>query len=94
VQAGIVAARVGSVTTVTLNSPDKLNAMSRAMWRALQAAFEAIQADANCRCAYATPPEHQEDIAAFLAKRKPFFLNPKRPSARHAHPACTRQRQR
>jgi enoyl-CoA hydratase/carnithine racemase len=50
VQPGILVARVGSVTTVTLNSPDKLNAMSRAMWRALKAAFEAIQVDANCRC--------------------------------------------
>ena len=46
---GIRVAQDGSLTTVTLHSPDKLNAMSRAMWRDLQAAFEAIQADANCR---------------------------------------------
>ncbi len=38
------------ITTVVLNSPDKLNAMSRAMWRDLKTAFEAIQADSNTRC--------------------------------------------
>jgi len=50
VQAGIRVAQEGAVTTVTLNSPDKLNAMSRTMWRELKGAFEAIQADAQCRC--------------------------------------------
>jgi len=40
----------GPITTVTLHSPDKLNAMSRAMWRDLRAAFLAIQADAQVRC--------------------------------------------
>ncbi len=40
----------GPITTVTLHNPDKLNAMSRAMWRELKAVFEAIQADAHCRC--------------------------------------------
>ena len=40
----------GPITTVTLHNPDKLNAMSRAMWRELKAVFEAIQADAGCRC--------------------------------------------
>jgi enoyl-CoA hydratase/carnithine racemase len=48
--AGIVVAQNGPVTTVTLNSPDKLNAMSRAMWRDLKAAFEAIQVAPDTRC--------------------------------------------
>ena len=48
--AGISVARQGPVATVTLNSPDKLNAMSRAMWRELKTAFEALQADADVRC--------------------------------------------
>ena len=47
---GIQVAQDGAITTVTLNSPDKLNAMSRTMWRELKSVFEAIQADADCRC--------------------------------------------
>ena len=41
---------VGDVAHVTLSHPGKLNAMSRAMWRDLRGAFEAIQQDANIRC--------------------------------------------
>jgi enoyl-CoA hydratase/carnithine racemase len=41
----------GAITRVLLSHPGKLNAMSRAMWRELRAAFERIQADAACRCA-------------------------------------------
>jgi enoyl-CoA hydratase/carnithine racemase len=48
--AGIAVEHQGPVATVVLNSPDKLNAMSRAMWRALKLAFQAIQADAAIRC--------------------------------------------
>ena len=49
-QAGIAVARKGAITSVVLNSPDKLNAMSRSMWRELKAAFESIQADPSVRC--------------------------------------------
>jgi enoyl-CoA hydratase/carnithine racemase len=35
---------------VVLNSPDKLNAMSRAMWRDLESAFLEIQSDSSTRC--------------------------------------------
>jgi enoyl-CoA hydratase/carnithine racemase len=48
--AGITVQRQGHISTVVLNNPDKLNAMSRAMWRALKAAFLAIQADGATRC--------------------------------------------
>ncbi|RFO98394.1 enoyl-CoA hydratase [Rhodoferax lacus] len=48
--AGISVARLGGVATVTLNNPDKLNAMSRAMWRELKTAFVALQVDADVRC--------------------------------------------
>jgi enoyl-CoA hydratase/carnithine racemase len=48
--AGILVEKNDLVTTVTLNSPDKLNAMSRAMWRELKLAFESIQADTATRC--------------------------------------------
>ncbi|WP_332777131.1 enoyl-CoA hydratase/isomerase family protein [Polaromonas sp.] len=40
----------GSLAVVTLSHPGKLNAMSRAMWRALRTVFEGIQASADVRC--------------------------------------------
>jgi enoyl-CoA hydratase/carnithine racemase len=40
----------GSVAFVTLSHPGKFNAMSRAMWRELRAAFERIQQAADLRC--------------------------------------------
>jgi enoyl-CoA hydratase/carnithine racemase len=42
--------RQGALALVTLSHPGKRNAMSRAMWRALRAGFEAIQAEPGCRC--------------------------------------------
>jgi len=47
---GIIVENQGPITTVTLSSPDKLNAMSRAMWRDLRTAFLSIQANADVRC--------------------------------------------
>lgn len=47
---GITVQRQGHISTVVLNSPDKLNAMSRAMWRDLKTAFLEIQADSAIRC--------------------------------------------
>lgn len=38
------------VACVTLRHPGKLNAMSRAMWRALRSVFEDIQRSADVRC--------------------------------------------
>jgi enoyl-CoA hydratase/carnithine racemase len=40
----------GSLAFVTLSHPGKFNAMSRAMWRELRAAFERIQQAADLRC--------------------------------------------
>lgn len=48
--AGVELAREGALATVTLNSPDKLNAMSRAMWRELRSAFVSLQGDPTLRC--------------------------------------------
>ena len=48
--AGITVQRQDHISTVVLNSPDKLNAMSRAMWRDLRAAFLEIQAGSATRC--------------------------------------------
>ena len=49
--ASVLPAIDGSAANVTLSQPAKLNAMSRAMWRDLRRVFEAIQQDANIRCA-------------------------------------------
>ena len=37
------------LATVTLCNPERLNAMTRAMWRALRTEFEALSADAALR---------------------------------------------
>jgi enoyl-CoA hydratase/carnithine racemase len=47
---GILTTRDGPVATVTLNRPDKLNALTKAMWRALGEAIERLGADASVRC--------------------------------------------
>jgi enoyl-CoA hydratase/carnithine racemase len=47
---GIMVDCQNHICNVVLNSPDKLNAMSRAMWRDLKAAFHNIQADSRIRC--------------------------------------------
>ena len=42
--------RAGHVVTITLNRPDKLNAMSAVMFREIGEAFEAAAADPEVRC--------------------------------------------
>lgn len=42
--------QTGSLGWVTISSPGKLNAMSRAMWRTLRAVFEAAQTSSSLRC--------------------------------------------
>jgi enoyl-CoA hydratase/carnithine racemase len=49
-QSGIHVERQGSIATVVLNSPDKLNAMSHGMWRGLKQVFLDLQSDAAMRC--------------------------------------------
>ncbi|CAG0983847.1 partial putative enoyl-CoA hydratase, partial [Rhodocyclaceae bacterium] len=39
-----------AVAVVTLANPDKLNAVTAAMWRKLKAVFDAMAADAELRC--------------------------------------------
>ncbi|MCW5632426.1 MAG: enoyl-CoA hydratase/isomerase family protein [Rubrivivax sp.] len=40
----------GAIATVVLNRPEKLNAMTKAMWRALGEALNALSADDTVRC--------------------------------------------
>lgn len=46
----ILSSRDGAVVTVSLNKPDKLNAMDLPMWQGLGDAFAAINADDSIRC--------------------------------------------
>lgn len=46
----ILSTRDGTVATVTLNKPEKLNALDLPMWQGLAEAFEAINADDAVRC--------------------------------------------
>jgi enoyl-CoA hydratase/carnithine racemase len=43
--------RHGPIARVVLSHPEKLNAMSRAMWRELRAVFHGLQQDSQVRCA-------------------------------------------
>src|SRR3954470_16902391 len=40
----------GAIATVTLNRPEKLNALTRPMWMRLGEAFEQLSADDSVRC--------------------------------------------
>jgi enoyl-CoA hydratase/carnithine racemase len=42
--------RDGAIATVTLNKPDRLNALDRGMWEALGEAMHALSADDDLRC--------------------------------------------
>ena len=46
----IVVSSPGPIVTVVLNRPEKLNALTKAMWQALGSAIEALSADDTVRC--------------------------------------------
>ena len=46
----IVLQRAGSIATVTLSNPDKLNALDVAMWRELASTFRTLSQDESLRC--------------------------------------------
>jgi enoyl-CoA hydratase len=46
----ILIQREGAIATVVLNRPDKLNALTRAMWVRLGQVFEQLSADEDLRC--------------------------------------------
>src|SRR3546814_20489776 len=50
----ILLAREGDIATVTLNRPDKLNAVDLAMWRRLGEVAHALSADDAVRCVVVT----------------------------------------
>jgi enoyl-CoA hydratase/carnithine racemase len=46
----ILVERDGAIATVVLNRPDKLNALTRAMWTRLGQVFDELSADGDLRC--------------------------------------------
>jgi len=46
----ILTARDGAIVTVTLNNPERLNALSKAMWSRLGETMHALDADDSVRC--------------------------------------------
>ena len=46
----ILVQRDAAIATVVLNRPDKLNALTRAMWQRLGQVFVALSADDDLRC--------------------------------------------
>jgi len=70
----ILATRAGPVATVVLNRPEKLNALTKAMWRALGETIAALSADDSLRCVVVRGAGERafspgNDIAEFAAER-------------------------
>ena len=70
----ILVTRAGPIATVTLNRPDKLNALTRAMWGALGEAIDALSADDALRCVIVRGAGEKafspgNDIAEFATER-------------------------
>jgi enoyl-CoA hydratase/carnithine racemase len=70
----ILATRAGPIATVVLNRPDKLNALTRAMWGALGEAIGALSADDTLRCVILRGAGEKafspgNDIAEFATER-------------------------
>jgi len=66
--------RAGPIATVVLNRPDKLNALTRAMWQALGEAIDALSADDALRCVIVRGAGEKafspgNDIAEFATER-------------------------
>ncbi len=47
---GVLVARDGAIATVTLNKPERLNALGKSMWRALGEIFGDLDRDESLRC--------------------------------------------
>lgn len=69
----ILVDRTGGVATVTLNRPERLNALNRPMWPLLASAFETVSADTDVRCVVMTGAGRSfspgADISEFAEER-------------------------
>jgi enoyl-CoA hydratase/carnithine racemase len=71
---GVLVARDGVVATVTLNKPERLNALDQPMWRALGEIFTELDRDESLRCVVLRGAGDKAfaagaDIAEFAAER-------------------------
>src|SRR2546427_489702 len=72
--ASIAVSREGSIATVVLNRPDKLNALTKAMWRSLGETIDRLSADDSLRCVIVRGAGEKafspgNDIAEFESER-------------------------
>jgi enoyl-CoA hydratase len=72
--ASIAVSREGSIATVVLNRPDKLNALTKAMWRLLGETIDRLSADDSLRCVIVRGAGEKafspgNDIAEFESER-------------------------
>jgi enoyl-CoA hydratase/carnithine racemase len=70
----VLVTRDGAVATVTLNKPERLNALDKGMWRALGESFRAFDGDESLRCVVLRGAGDKAfaagaDIAEFAAER-------------------------
>ena len=70
----IAVSRNGAIATVVLNRPEKLNALTKSMWRALGEAIDALSADDSLRCVIVRGAGEKafspgNDIAEFATER-------------------------
>jgi enoyl-CoA hydratase/carnithine racemase len=70
----VLVARDGALVTVTLNKPERRNALDKEMWRALGASFRGLDADESVRCVVLRGAGEQAfaagaDIAEFASER-------------------------
>jgi enoyl-CoA hydratase len=70
----IVVTRDGPIATVSLNRPEKLNALTKAMWRSLGEAIDTLSADDDLRCVIVRGAGDKafspgNDIAEFATER-------------------------
>jgi len=70
----VLVERNGSIATVVLNRPDKLNALTRAMWQQLGDTIERLSADDSLRCVIVRGAGEKSfspgnDIAEFATQR-------------------------
>jgi len=72
--ASIAVSREGPIATVVLNRPDKLNALTKAMWRSLGETIDRLSADDSLRCVIVRGAGEKafspgNDIAEFESER-------------------------
>ena len=70
----VLVSRDGTIATVTLNHPKRLNALDKPMWRGLREAMRGFSADENIRCVVVRGAGEKAfaagaDIAEFAAER-------------------------